>query len=475
MKKAYLLKLSVVVVCLVGFLSLSLSAQEASPSAALLKMKKLGTKGFTGIMNTPAMLATNKRGLTIFSGDINQNTYKATLRSISLKSKGGVKSSGKVVYPDLMGDEGFAAAPLWLGDTSSGYGLFFLLRFEGEELKIVKLDVAKFDEYGKITEDFKTIAEFNAGKNARFNSISLGSGVNESGAGIVVGINKTDTNTYDNSGLAYFLETDLMGEVTAKKRSIVIPNGGKWRSPTVYSPVWNGASWLVPLRVSKSLKEGNYGGSVRTGAIVMVANVKGTKGSIKPATIYDLTSKPDYITHVDLLPNTQISVAGAKAVNLYVLYQYQKSMPSGSFGRDEYIYYLQKLTTKGKKSGARVALKMPEWNIKMIKEDGCNYFNQEYISAARDTGNNVLAFALTRTMERYKGGTYNYEQECDLVKLNLGNGQITQVSRNNSFVKGVYSQPVIAMFKGKIALIASMWDKSTQSWTASSLYYYALK
>lgn len=85
---------------------------------------------------------------------------------------------------------------------------------------------------------------------------SLSAASNGAKVGVAYAMRTINTANSSETSKAYFLETDLEGKLSAKKREITIPNGGVLRTAKIFPPVWNGKIWLVPLQVSKSEKSG---------------------------------------------------------------------------------------------------------------------------------------------------------------------------------------------------------------------------
>ena len=472
MCKTHAAKICVVFICIM-FLAVTFLNAQSSPQVKVLKLKKLATKGFTGALPSSALIPTEKRYLTAFIADLDPKTYGTTMRSMLIKSRGAVKKSGTEVLPGLFGDEGFAMATVWVGELKKGYGLLFILRMVDDQGKDLSLEFARFDSKGKITTDFETIFQVKGGKNSRHNTLSLGAAHNGQVVSLAMGMNQYDTTKNTNTGQAYYLETDLDGSVTMDTREITVPNKGNMRMPQCANPAWNGSNWLVPVRVTKFQSTGGFG-SVRSGATVMVGYIKGTKGNIKPYTIFDLNSKPAIVFDFAILPAANADVAEAGAVPMSIIYQIETYMNEGVIGYNKYDYYLQALSKKGRKQGGRKLLDMPDISLTQKAQAGIYYSYYESISSPSLYSDGPSVFALARDMEKDSGSNTSYEQELDVITIDPKTGKVELLARKTGTVKGVYAHPLVTVINGRIAVLAPMRDKAAQSWTASAIFWYAL-
>jgi hypothetical protein len=470
MCKTHAVKICVVFICILLLSATWVNGQQAT-QVKTLKLKKLATKNFTGAMAMASLIPTDKKYLTAFIPDLDPQTYGTTLRTMLIKSRGKVKTSGKEVYPGLFGDEGFALATVWIGDLKKGYGLLYILRMVDNQGQDLALEVASFDSDGKITSDFSTLLQVK-GKDKRHNTLTLGAAQNGSNVSLALGFNQYALNGGSDIGAAYYLETDLEGNLTMNAREITLPNKGKMRSPHLAAPAWNGSNWLVPMRVTKFEPSGGWG-TVRSGATVMVGYIKGSKGKIKPATIFDLNSKPAIVFDFAILPAENADLAQAGAVPMSIIYQVETTYNSGVIGYNKYDYYLQGLSKKGKKQGGRKHLNMPEIILTQKAQTGVSYYYNEGISAPCYYMNGLSVLALTRNMEKSSGNNDNYEQSVNVITIDPKTGKVGVLARKTGIVKGVYANPAIAVLNGKISLLAPMRDKAAQSWTASALFWYA--
>jgi hypothetical protein len=468
----------VAAVCLVWTFSTAVTAQEAAPAAGTLKLTKLKTTGFDWPSSNPDFVGTGKKYLVVFGADLDSKTYDGSIRTINMKLKGKVTSSGDVVKSGFLGDEGMVFSAHWIGKDKSGYGLLFVFYLVDENLDEVKLDVAEFDSKGELTESFRNVLTLKSAKNSHFYGVNIGVGVSEKRMGIALGVGSIPA---DSSKIAngHFVETDLHGEAIGKSRTIVMPNGGKMRECRVSAPAWNGKQWMIPLKISKSEAESG-GGAVRTGAIVMAAPVAGKKNNLIPKTIYDLTSKPDYILEVYFLRGQPETGAPGKpsgaGSDLYLMYQYERYVTAGQgMYRHEYIYYLQKIASTGAKTGAPKIVNMPAVDLSMVYNKSNSYLATELISPPVQESGDQFVLAMTRSVEEYSysGGTRKYEQVVVLIGINRVTGAATLLARKNLFLRGLFAVPLLKLIKGKFSLVASMWPRTADGSQAPGEYYYS--
>jgi hypothetical protein len=85
-----------------------------------------------------------------------------------------------------------------------------------------------------------------------------------------------------------------------------------------------------------------------------------------------------------------------------------------------------------------------------------------------------MSRSLEITKSYYKNTPREYEQETSLIRINPANGSVTVLARSSTSHNGMYSIPVVAIFKGKIAALFSMWLKNEYYWSYDTEYHYAL-
>jgi hypothetical protein len=464
----------IITFCLVLLLTPSISAND-SAAVKSLKLKQLTTDGFVFPWEAIDIVGTSKKTNVVFSFDNNEDADEAYIRSILMKKKGAVRSSNYKMAKKLQIDEGAGGAAFWIGDYKTGYGLFFLFSIADPGWTKATLSVVKFDKNGERTEPYKKRFTKALPEGHEFNSVYLQA--QKSGDTIaVVMMAGSRLSNKDPVNLSWFAEFDIEGRTLGKVRKILVPEDGLLKGIHAAAPVWNGKRWLVPFALSHWERTQYPGWTSRIGVDVMVAAAKGIKKDLKSRFVVGSDDPSESYFHIHFLPEHDSKVNAVKNnTNRYLLYAHEQPVPASerTFSYNEFTFYLQLISQKGKVLGAPVACALPQWERIHEFVKGNSYYSGEAISAPIAFSKDEVVIALTRSMDVMSGQARSYEQEIALLVMNRKNGVCSYLTKNKMQRKSQLTVPLLKWIRGKITVLIPEYSKKSPMAMGTCAYLFA--
>ena len=441
-------------VCLIVLLAAPLAAREdAAPGAAKYKLKKVGLPGFEGHVYAQAWAAVDNINSIVFvseniegpSGDEN------FLRSFTLKRNGKAGKANTL----LVLNTGYVsqAAAFWFEGAAptSGHGLLVAAISPEGVYNVCWVATALFDSSGKLTSELNVIHEFAAPGEAYIAGRWLGARRVGNTVGVAASVDhslNTEPFYGDISTAAIFMEVSNVGNLISPAVAAVnLPKDGNLQQLRVFTPAWNGVSWMVPAVVTL-LREDTYEGrgyteEVGYQLVVIAATPTGTVRAIKTRfrrIARDNTEIhwPTYVSPVFLPRNGAASPAVGESMNLL----YVKAVPAGGgVNAAEYTCYIQGVNGKARRDGKRIEVGVGPWQRQFESVQGLSSEDTEcYFSNAFDAGDGKLFIAHARTASFYQAATQGSQREMqlDLYKLDPADGGVevmAQTSRKGTMLR----------------------------------------
>jgi hypothetical protein len=471
---------SVGIVVLSTFFAAAAFAQsiEDSPGAAYV-MKKVNLKGFRACHDVKDWVVTGKKTSVVFATDWDWNTYDLDLVSFGM-SRTGKASAATQILPGVTSTLVELSA-VWIEEDSSAppakkspHGLVFAA-YQSSDRKKATLAVRKFDASGAMVGGWRTLKQVSAGANETVADQWVAAELGPEGAVAAYSVffSESSSEYYGyKSSQAFFVETDFNGKPVSGEagpptvKQIKIADNGNMKIVKAFRPAWNGRRWLVPLSIIRLRRVEDAYGSQDSWALlgedVMVVVVRKTLG---PKRLFGHTNA-DWLNTYDLrfLPRDN-SDGTAPAANIGdpLKLHYRQITP---LPKDERVYEsfesfhgIVTVTGKGKKTGATVEVKIPEWDRTLqYDSEALLTHDTEYISRPLALGNGRYVIAQLYTMARGRNDapppfTWDYESELNLLQFNAATGAVTVLSTKKPTYVGYYDPPFISLFSGKIAVL----------------------
>lgn len=428
-------------------------AQDTSPAANRLKLKKLTVKGIKNPDRFSEWMKIDDSSSMAFIEDYSKSTDTRSLYSMPISSKGKVGKPVKLIK-DITGWFDQPSA-LWIPEHNRGLVFVPYANNDGP-LKIVMITI---DKNGKILAEPITPLTIKppAGSYVQFAELKAVRGSNRIGVFITASFwSRSETESHYNGCTVRFLKTYLTGKPTAPAINIPLPGKGKLRAVTMDDAAFNGGTFLAPM------------------VVIHYETYKSTFGVIfgRPinSTFY-VFSAPENTSKVSDIGMKQIAVfpkdnfgfpfiipeSGGRSI---LFYSTVKMIPEAKMKLDYYemTYFIQKIDSSGAKIKRAKKVKMPGWQHKIAYDPakdlhGYSIDTSEGILAGDGTFFVAQTFCLRRRLSGVPGSNADYEQLFRVLNISTKTGKVKIVSESSDTRDLFFGDPFLLNLGKNLAIL----------------------
>ena len=468
---------ALIAVCVCAF-SLCLCAEAGAqaddstrdPAAVGYKLKKI-KKNNLQMWITDVVVVGEKHALLFYHVSSYDDDYDE-LFSVTINHRGKASRTPNKVWEGPY-DSRLASKAAWLPDANGGEGVGLLVVMRSDDGDMCRVEQARFDSDGILTENFTEAITGDAPGDTRTyqGSIGVAQGADGSAGVLASVIYRTVTPAAGGlSSTALFYETGNNGALPAEEtplpdnmKLVNIPGGASMQEAYSSNPQWTGKRWLFPLVLTKHDTYVDSEGRPRFRAqsnALYIGRVEKKKDSLKNPKLRKLTDDLDatYNSYrsIQFLPPEQASAPGTKPAYRLV-YAHRSTLDE-----EDQIYGWYKLeiaswpiNARGKSAGTPTMVNMPEWNHTRPFSSNV-WWSSSFTTPSLlvPMSNGEYALGLTRAIRWIlPDGSSDYENRLEFLAVDLSSGEVRELASKDPGSDYMFHTTYGIAIGGKYAII----------------------